>query len=309
MILLSQQRAASRSEAVMAAAGFNLWLTITQTVRRRVATHGALERTPAFNRRSATAGTDSGASRGLKPTATFISSLRDEGFTLIEVLIAVMTFAIVLAAVNTVLYGALRLRNKTTQAVEQALPIQQTFAIIKRDLSGIVPPGGVLAGALKSGTATSLGPSTAGMEALGSEAGPEIYTNTGILEESSAWAEVQKVTYYLRDPTNRVAGTGAGKDLIRAVTRNLLPTIEDQPTEQWLMGGIERIDFLFYSGTEWRTSWDSTTEESVLPKAIKVQLQLAANDLDRRARPPLELLVPIFVQARTNQAQATGGLQ
>ena len=37
-----------------------------------------LERTLAFNRRSATAGADSAANRGLKPTATFISSLRDE---------------------------------------------------------------------------------------------------------------------------------------------------------------------------------------------------------------------------------------
>ena len=71
---------ASRSEAVMVAAGFNPRMTITYTVRRRVVTHGALESTPAFNRRAATAGTDSTPNRGLKPTATFISSLRDEGW-------------------------------------------------------------------------------------------------------------------------------------------------------------------------------------------------------------------------------------
>src|SRR5262245_33298193 len=69
---------ALRSEAVMAAAGFNPRMTLTDTVRRRVATHGALEWTPASNRRSATAGMDSIPNRGLKPTATFISSRRDE---------------------------------------------------------------------------------------------------------------------------------------------------------------------------------------------------------------------------------------
>ena len=71
---------ASRSEAVMVAAGFNPRMTITHTVRRRVATHGALEKTPAFERRAATVATDSTPNRGLKPTATFISSLRDEGW-------------------------------------------------------------------------------------------------------------------------------------------------------------------------------------------------------------------------------------
>ena len=62
----------------MVAAGFNPRMTITYTVRRRVVTHGALESTPAFNRRAATAGTDSTPNRGLKPTATFISWLCDE---------------------------------------------------------------------------------------------------------------------------------------------------------------------------------------------------------------------------------------
>jgi hypothetical protein len=63
----------------MVAAGFNPRMPITHTVRRRVATHGAAERTPAVNRRSATASTDAALNRGLKRTATFIPSLRDEG--------------------------------------------------------------------------------------------------------------------------------------------------------------------------------------------------------------------------------------
>src|SRR5688572_5904097 len=42
----------------------------------------------------------------------------DDAFTLLEVLIAVVTFGIVLAAMNAVFYGALRLRNKTTEALK-----------------------------------------------------------------------------------------------------------------------------------------------------------------------------------------------
>ncbi len=233
-------------------------------------------------------------------------------FTLLEVLIAVVTFAIVLAAINTVFYSALRLRNKTTQAIERALPRQHTLAIVKHDLEGIVPPGGVLAGALKSGTGASTAlPATGTMLGANPEDGPEIYTNVGLVDDASPWGEVQRVTYYLRAPTNRVAA--AGQDLIRAVTRNLLATIEEEPTEQWLMGNVERIEFLFYSGTDWRDSWDSTTEESVLPKAIKFRIHLAEDESERqpgkRLEPesPIELVVPIIVQARTNQTQTTGG--
>jgi hypothetical protein len=47
--------AASRSEVVMVAAGFNPRMRSDPTVWRRVATLDGLERTPVFNRRSATA--------------------------------------------------------------------------------------------------------------------------------------------------------------------------------------------------------------------------------------------------------------
>src|SRR4051812_27608323 len=76
-------------------------------------------------------------------------------FTLLEVMLAIVIFSIVLAAIHTVFYAAVQLRNKTTQAVEQAIPLQQTLAIIKRDLANIVLPGGTFAGEFQtSQTAT-----------------------------------------------------------------------------------------------------------------------------------------------------------
>jgi general secretion pathway protein I len=255
-------------------------------------------------------------------------------FTLLEVMIAVIAFAIVLAAINSVFYGALRLRNKTTEAIDRALPIQQAVAIIKRDLAGIVPPGGTLAGTFQSGSAdSSLGlnsgasaNTTGGMLGNMAQAGiPAIYTDTGIVDDNAPWGEVQKVTYYLRDPTNQVASNG--KDLIRAVTRNLLAPIEDEPLEQWLLGNVESIQFEYYTGTEWLDTWDSassqttssqtassqsadSTSQSTLPKAIKVLIQLATDDSNGRPlsrtglRPPIEFVVPVMVQARTNDTQS-----
>ena len=61
----------------MVAAGFNPRMKIAVMVWRRVATPERLERIPAFNRRCATDGAAGLVNRGLKPTATLKSSLRD----------------------------------------------------------------------------------------------------------------------------------------------------------------------------------------------------------------------------------------
>jgi type II secretion system protein J len=225
-------------------------------------------------------------------------------FTLLELLIAVVAFGIVLAAINAVFYGALRLRNKTTETLKQALPMQQALAIIKRDLSNLVVPGGQLSGVLQTTVAADM---------LPGRASPDFYTSTGFIDETSPWAEVQKVCYLLADSRDR----SAGQDLIRAVTRNLLPAMAvDEPAQQWLMSGVQSLKFFYYDGTQWRDSWDSTTANTTtgltndVPKAIKVQVQLASNE---RGRPrslsaPVELVVPIVVQGRSNQtAQASGG--
>jgi len=229
---------------------------------------------------------------------------RSRGFTLLEVLVAVTVFAIVLAAVNVVLYGALRLRNRAAQSLEQGLPGQQALAIIRRDLANLVVPGGDLSGVLQTSSITNL---------VGGQSSPDFYTTTGLIDETSPWAEVQRVSYVLVDSTNRGA---AGRDLIRAITRNLLPaTLEEPPAQQWLMSGVQGLTFYYYDGTQWRDSWDSTTPDATtgltnsLPKAIKVQLQPASEQAGPAlsAAAPIELVVPIVVQARTNKTTIAAG--
>ena len=96
-----------------------------------------------------------------------------------------------------------------------------------------------------------------------------------------------------------------GQDLVRLVTRNLLPVAQEEVEEQWLMSGVQQLQFYFYDGTGWRNTWDSTAETSVLPKAIKVEIDLAKGDTG--TKPPLEVVVPVTVYVRTNQTQNSGG--
>ncbi len=226
---------------------------------------------------------------------------KTEGFTLIEVLLALGIFAIVLVAINTVFYGALRLRAATTRAVDAAAPLNQAFAVLRRDLQGAMPPGtnGALAGDFKIGTVS-------GTLGVGQNNGLEFYTTTAVINDDAPWGDVQRVVYELREPAVRTGG--AGKDLIRSVTRNLLATTTQEVSEQSLLGGVERLEFLGYNGADWRETWDPSLGDVGLPSAVRVRLLLAGNNGTSAAnRQPLELLVPLVAQANTNQTQVAGG--
>lgn len=222
-------------------------------------------------------------------------TLRWRAFTLIEVLLAVAIFGMVLLAIHSIFHGALRLRNRTTQAIEEALPVERAMATLRSDLAGIVAPGGTLAGNLTTTT-----PST---EGLLSQPLIEFYTSGGVLTDVAPWGDIQRVSYTLGATTN----LAAGRELRRIVTRNLLALIQDTPDDQPLLQGVESVLFSFHDGTAWKDTWDSTNEVTALPRAIRVSLTLVDTNLNRAAShpPPMELVVGIMVEPLTNATSST----
>jgi hypothetical protein len=213
-------------------------------------------------------------------------------------MLAVAIFAIVLVAMNTVFYSGLRLQRTMTRSLDQAAPVQQALTQIRRDLQGVLPPGGsnTLAGDFRCGTISS------GM-GKGQTTGIEFYSTTGILRDDAPWGNVQRISYQLRAALNR---TARGKDLYRCVTRNLLPTMAEDADEQWLMGDVESLDFLCYTGTDWRDSWDTSLSDTNLPTAVQVRLLLASDTgLSSRTRQPTQLIVPLMAQSSANSTNTT----
>lgn len=224
---------------------------------------------------------------------------RPGGFTLLELLLAVAIFALVLAAIHSVFFGALRLRNKTAAALDSAVPLQHALALLRRDLANLVPPGGPLAGSFESIPTTTT--TNANLNPLltlgGRRVSPDLYTASALVDDTSPWAEVQKVSYQLVTPTNG----GAGLELVRVVTRNLLPAFDEPPEVQWLLSGVQEVFFEFYDGTQWVQTWDATTAPLPLPLAVKVQIELLPEETATVQPAPVELLVPVLVQGATNQ--------
>lgn len=224
---------------------------------------------------------------------------RDAGaFTLIEVLLAVGIFAIVLFAMNTVFFSALRLERSTNRLLDERLPLNQALAIVRRDLQGAVPPL----------TNSTLLPrhfiATSGGGGFGSaQAGSlEFYTTTGVISADEPWGDVQRVRYELLPSTN--PNNPRGQELVRSVLRNVLAITTEAEDEQLLVEGVESLEFLCYNGSDWRSLWDTENNGDVgLPQAVRVRVQLAANNADnaKLTREPLELLVPLTTQLLTNQ--------
>ena len=217
-----------------------------------------------------------------------------QGFTLIELLIATLCFAIIVAALNSAFYAGLHLRAKTTRLVEDNIPLSQAAGIIKRDLLGILPTN-LIAGPLVGGTQ---GNGRNGPNSL------EFYTTSGVINDDrynhdQYWGEVQRVDYYLQKSTDR-APTG-GRDLMRSVTRNMLPSLTEDFTDKPLLSGVDSLEFLFYDGTQWQPTWDMTMAQTNLPLAIKMSVRFALPLDDGPALYPMEFVAPLVMDVRTNQ--------
>ncbi len=215
-------------------------------------------------------------------------------FTLIELILAVGITALVLIVINAVFFSAMRLQESTANSVEESLPIQQTLSTLRRDLQGAMAPtgDGILCGDFKVGGVASSGTSL--------PVDLELFTTTGALRDDEPWGEVQKVTYQLQLPADRLA---PGKDLVRSVTRNLLAAMTPLPEDQRMMGGVDSIQFSCYDGTTWSETWD-TSMTTNLPVAVRVRI-LLANTTGNGTPRPVEILVPIDSQTRTNQTLST----
>jgi len=217
-------------------------------------------------------------------------------FTLIEMILAIGVASIVLIAANAAFFTALHLRDATADAVDAASPIDQSLTLLRRDLQCAVTPkaSGVLSGDFKIGNVTSTG--------ISDPVAAEIYTATGALSENAPWGDIQRVTYELKNSTSG----GNGRDMYRSVTRNLLTETTPDVEDQLMIRGVDSVQFSAYDGSQWNDSWDTTDTTSAntnLPVAVRVDIQLTSSGKNSL---PIEILVPIDSQSRTNSTSTVG---
>jgi type II secretion system protein J len=228
------------------------------------------------------------------PGSSFPVSRR--AFTLLEVIIATAVGAIVLLVVNATFFGALRLHHTTHDRLAADQALQRALGIVRRDLAGVMLPAHTFAGPLQTTLAGALRAGT-----YGDKLGPDLYTNTGAVDGWTPFAEVQLVDYYLAP----AADGSQTRDLVRAVTRNLLPAEITPPETQTLLTGVAEAAMDFHDGTGWTAAWDSAAT-GTLPTAIRFQVVLAATAPGAAPADPFTLIVPVLVTPAASAATAAG---
>ncbi len=219
-------------------------------------------------------------------------------------ILAIGIAAIVLIAVNAVFFTALHLRDDTANMVDEATPVDATVTFIKRDLQcAVTPTNGttkIMSGGFRAGN---------GINSIGvsDPVAVEMFTASGASSDSAPWADIQRVTYELKTPTDASA---IGRDLYRSVMRNLLALNTPDVTDQLMLSGVASVKFSCYDGAQWNDVWDTTDPTSIntnLPLAVKVDIQMAG----RADTGPIEIVVPIDSVVRTNavltSSTSTGG--
>ncbi|MCX7014869.1 MAG: prepilin-type N-terminal cleavage/methylation domain-containing protein [Candidatus Sumerlaeota bacterium] len=227
------------------------------------------------------------------------SRFRAAGFTLLEVLSAMAIFAVILAALYSTFHTVMRVREQTYQRIEADAPNRYIEEVIRRDLACAVIPNGILAGSFL-GTTQSQGDSRS--DEL------EFYTASATLleDENLPYGDIQKIDYSLQEPD--VQTTSQGWDLIRSVTRNLLPLTEDEPEEQCLAHGVRSLGFQYYASQAWNDSWDSTAQDNAAPEAVLARVDFQPRSSDGQTPEPLEFIVPIDVRSSSSASSSgTGG--
>ena len=136
--------------------------------------------------------------------------------------------------------------------VDAASPVDAAVTFMKRDLQcAVTPTNGtskVLSGGFRAGNSlTSVG--------VSDPVAVEMFTATGALSDNAPWADIQRVTYELKTPTDSSA---VGRDLYRSVMRNLLAAATPDVTDQLMLSGVASIKFSCYDGAQWDDTWDTT---------------------------------------------------
>mgnify|MGYP001296026315 CR=1 FL=1 len=192
------------------------------------------------------------------------------GFTLLELLVAMVLMIAVASCLYTALYTGFRARRSALQAVEPTLQALNAIELLKEDISGVLPPGdsNSLAGAF-------VGEDDAGIKGVDTDS-LEFYTTHVYADSKSVHGGIGKVSLLLEeeDAEDRQRNFTTYK-LIRETSTNLLAPKNEDPVEQVLCRDVVSLNLRYYDGEDWVDDWDSSEDSNSLPLAVEVDIQIA----------------------------------
>jgi type II secretion system protein J len=215
-------------------------------------------------------------------------------FTLIELVLAMAGCALILTAIYGVFSRGIHLRDHAMARTRDSRVKARALSVLRNDLRNARVSGGTLAISL---TGSVSGQSSNFPGYL------KFTTTTATDDLDLPSGDLQQVEYYVT--TDPEAQGGRAGLLVRTVDKDLLAPVQTTPPEEPLLAGVQSMEITFFDGTDWQSSWEVTEDDTTLPEAVRVRLQMAPETDGGPLPPPLEVLVPWTTQVATEAATTT----
>ena len=225
-----------------------------------------------------------------------LTGLSSNGFTLLELMIALAMVAIVAASLASTLGLAFKAQKSAETAIEPPRSAELAMDFLQADIQSALQPNPGLAASDSTGTSISgLGSSSssaasnasssiAADQALGVLAG----NFEGTQSTDDRGHEADDLIFYgtaqspfhpdangeIKQIELTVQKVGSDYCLVRKVTRNLLSEQTVTPDQEVLCRGVNSFTLQYYTGSEWMTTWDSTQEDNTIPASVQIALEL-----------------------------------
>lgn len=198
------------------------------------------------------------------PKRNLLIKQKVQGFTLLEVLIAIAIFSVISMASFSIFQTVLNSDTITKERTDRINELQRGFLIIERDMlqiarrsvrfNGEAPQEGFLH---TDNDSFSSNEQAIGFVRHG-------WTNPGLLLPRS---DVQSVAYQLNE------------NVLERLHFNFVDAVlGEEPKIRPLISQVEKLDFEFYDGKKWQ----KTLEENTLPVAIAIELDTSDYGVIRR---------------------------
>ena len=230
--------------------------------------------------------------------------MRRQGFTLFEVLIALMVVVILIASVSSTVNVAFKSQAVAERAVDSVRETQTVGDIWVADVGCVVPPSALsasydsmayqVAWVAATQAAYEADPTgqtvvgTGGINGMDLQSGISVgsgylfgpfkgdnismsFYSTGSELKAAVQGDIRYVEYCLAQQAD-----GRMAFVRRADTNLLAPQTNAQLPEEVLVTGVRAIVFQYFDGSGWRDTWESsgTDTNNTLPYAVKMTLTL-----------------------------------
>lgn len=274
-----------------------------------------------------------------KPYLKVLKKNSKNGFTLMEVILAVTILSTLTVLVTQAISRALKAKTKIQAEVDDVSALRDSMRMIRNDLymafhfrdfykeindaykklqtttPGGSPPGGGTFGVAKTTTPPpEAAPKDASTHFIGTEDKMNFVTsNNGKISTSSQQADFVEVGYFLKDCKGLSEGAKTSKCLFRRMQMVLDDDPEAGGTEMPMLENVSefKLRYIGAGKTEWTSQWNSksgmdASTKNKYPDAVEVSLGVEREIGGKKKEYSMQFVIPIHFVNNPTTTNSSG---